>query len=79
MKILYNGAEPLTNKQEKEKVKRQRKICPCCEKKRNFFIKFLEDMCYYRYVGDRLYSVYYVCVCNRCKTVWKTDCYKVVN
>lgn len=78
MRILHNGADHLIYKQEIKKVKKQRNVCPHCGKRRNVFVKFLEDRYNRRYVRDRLYSVYYVCVCNRCQAVWETDHYKVI-
>ena len=77
MEIIQNSTEKLNNKLQKKVVKEQRKICPCCGRKRGWLERFFLDRSV-EYNKERSltrirWATYWKCGCKGCGAIWTTD------
>ena len=79
MEIIESNKEYIENKFQKKAVKIQRKICPCCGRKRSRIEKFFLD--FPLNYNERICShhmahfKYFKCRCKKCHSIWTTDSY----
>lgn len=69
MRIIRTDEEYKAILETKKNIKIQRKKCPICGIKRNFFIRFFYDDWEYRAFGRYNFT----CTCHKCGAQWETD------
>lgn len=72
MRIIRTDEEYKAILEREKKIKIQRKKCPICGIKRNFFVRFSCDVWEHRtFIQER--QSWFKCTCHKCGAQWETD------